>query len=301
MDWSLCAWCGKDFERREVPAAAIEALPQAREATGRIAAPGGASPTTATAPAALPSAVGQPGPNRSQARPAGSSIPAPRRIRCPSVELARRTARPGTGRDRRRPRRACRRRRRADRPLGRRRPLRSTPPRPTPAPRRRRPATGGHLHVHHRGPRGPGPVRRRLAGHARRPRHDRRRLPVGRGHAPPRSSSSSGLRRSCRSGSSPRRARRASSGERAAGWPIVGPSPFLVFAAGDPGLDPRRLRARRSRSIAVGVPVDGPLGGAAVGRHPGGRLHRAGPAAGRRYRRARLAGDGRPSRSIAWP
>jgi RNA polymerase subunit RPABC4/transcription elongation factor Spt4 len=77
MDWSLCAWCGKDFERREVPAAAIEALPQAREVPGRIAAPGGASPTTVTAPAGLPTALGQPGPNRSQSRPAGPSIPAP--------------------------------------------------------------------------------------------------------------------------------------------------------------------------------------------------------------------------------
>src|SRR6478752_3748535 len=77
MDWSLCAWCGKDFERREIPAAAIEALPQARDVPGRIAAPGGASPTTVTTPTALPSAVGQPGPNRSQARPSGSTIPAP--------------------------------------------------------------------------------------------------------------------------------------------------------------------------------------------------------------------------------
>jgi hypothetical protein len=38
MDWSLCAWCGKDFERRNVPgAAAVEAIPGSREATGRIA------------------------------------------------------------------------------------------------------------------------------------------------------------------------------------------------------------------------------------------------------------------------
>ncbi len=77
MDWSLCAWCGKDFERREVPAAAIEALPQARDVPGRIAAPGGASPTTVTAPAALPTAVGQSGPHLSQSRPATPSIPAP--------------------------------------------------------------------------------------------------------------------------------------------------------------------------------------------------------------------------------
>ena len=35
MDWSLCAWCGKDFERREVPAAAaVDALPRGRDATG---------------------------------------------------------------------------------------------------------------------------------------------------------------------------------------------------------------------------------------------------------------------------
>jgi hypothetical protein len=77
MDWSLCAWCGKDFERRDVPAAAIEALPQSREVSGRIAAPGSTSPTTATAPAALPSAVGLPGSNRAQSRSAGASIPAP--------------------------------------------------------------------------------------------------------------------------------------------------------------------------------------------------------------------------------
>ena len=38
MDWSLCAWCGKDFERREVPAA-IEMLPRDRDATGQNAVP----------------------------------------------------------------------------------------------------------------------------------------------------------------------------------------------------------------------------------------------------------------------
>src|SRR4029077_15778545 len=42
MDWSLCAWCGKDFERREA-AAALGALPHAREVTGRIAATGEAA------------------------------------------------------------------------------------------------------------------------------------------------------------------------------------------------------------------------------------------------------------------
>ena len=34
MDWSLCAWCGKDFERREAPAA-IEAGATRRESTPR--------------------------------------------------------------------------------------------------------------------------------------------------------------------------------------------------------------------------------------------------------------------------
>ena len=76
MDWSLCAWCGKDFERRDVPAAAIEALPQARDVTGRIAAPV-AAPTTATAPTALPAARTQPGTARGQARQGGAAIPAP--------------------------------------------------------------------------------------------------------------------------------------------------------------------------------------------------------------------------------
>jgi hypothetical protein len=37
LDWSLCAWCGKDFERRDVPAAAITPLPGGLEETGRIA------------------------------------------------------------------------------------------------------------------------------------------------------------------------------------------------------------------------------------------------------------------------
>ena len=71
MDWSLCAWCGKDFERREIPAAAIEALPRSRENTARLAATGTESPTTATAPATLPSSVRNPG------RPVAGPIPAP--------------------------------------------------------------------------------------------------------------------------------------------------------------------------------------------------------------------------------
>ena len=41
LDWSLCAWCGKDFERREVAAAAApaETLPVGVEATGRLPTP----------------------------------------------------------------------------------------------------------------------------------------------------------------------------------------------------------------------------------------------------------------------
>jgi hypothetical protein len=71
MDWSLCAWCGKDFERREIPAAAIEALPRSRENAARLAATGTESPTTATAPTAIPSSVRNPG------RPVAGPIPAP--------------------------------------------------------------------------------------------------------------------------------------------------------------------------------------------------------------------------------
>jgi len=71
LDWSLCAWCGKDFERREIPAAAIEALPRSRENAARLAATGTESPTTATAPATLPTSVRNPG------RPVAGPIPAP--------------------------------------------------------------------------------------------------------------------------------------------------------------------------------------------------------------------------------
>ena len=51
MDWSLCAWCGKDFERREVPAAAIQSLPRSRDATGRIAVPMTPLPSSSRGPA----------------------------------------------------------------------------------------------------------------------------------------------------------------------------------------------------------------------------------------------------------
>jgi hypothetical protein len=78
-EWIICPSCRTRL-KRVCPNCSrlvgMEALPQARDVAGRIAAPGGASPTTVTAPAALPTAVGQSGPNRSQARPAGPSIPA---------------------------------------------------------------------------------------------------------------------------------------------------------------------------------------------------------------------------------
>jgi hypothetical protein len=71
MDWSLCAWCGKDFERREVPAAAaVEALPRGRDATDRISA---ASVSTATTATPLPSSVRNQGPARPATTP---TIPA---------------------------------------------------------------------------------------------------------------------------------------------------------------------------------------------------------------------------------
>jgi RNA polymerase subunit RPABC4/transcription elongation factor Spt4 len=74
MDWSLCAWCGKDFERREAPAA-MEALPNSRDATGRIAAPAtsaaAAGAGAGAAPATLPSSA------RPPTRAASGPIPAP--------------------------------------------------------------------------------------------------------------------------------------------------------------------------------------------------------------------------------
>ena len=100
MDWSLCAWCGKDFERREIPAAAaIEALPRGRDATGSDRGDDAArAATAAVAPACRrhrshPVTVrGRPVDRRRSRRP--------RRIRCPSVELVRPAARStidGTG------------------------------------------------------------------------------------------------------------------------------------------------------------------------------------------------------------
>ena len=69
MDWSLSAWCGKDFERREFPAAAMQGLPRPSEAAGILAATG--TEATTAAPTPLPSSV------RSSTRPVAGPIPAP--------------------------------------------------------------------------------------------------------------------------------------------------------------------------------------------------------------------------------
>jgi RNA polymerase subunit RPABC4/transcription elongation factor Spt4 len=82
LDWSLCAWCGKDFERRPVVATNLGALPQSRDATGRIAASGEA-PTTATSSAIRTSV--RPAPASTRSTPSGrpgtarstGSLPAP--------------------------------------------------------------------------------------------------------------------------------------------------------------------------------------------------------------------------------
>ena len=76
MDWSLCAWCGKDFERREAPVAAIAALPASREATGRIDAPG----APATVPAVVPSASSTKG-SASSAKATGTHTSTPSSVR----------------------------------------------------------------------------------------------------------------------------------------------------------------------------------------------------------------------------
>jgi hypothetical protein len=56
LDWSLCAWCGKDFERRDVvPAGMIQSLPSGMEATGRMAAQGGGA--TPAIPASMQQSV----------------------------------------------------------------------------------------------------------------------------------------------------------------------------------------------------------------------------------------------------
>jgi hypothetical protein len=84
MDWSLCAWCGKDFERREAPVAAMAALPASREATGRIEAPAAPenvptvvpSATSTTGSVSSAKATEGQGPHRSSVRSSGPARPA---------------------------------------------------------------------------------------------------------------------------------------------------------------------------------------------------------------------------------
>jgi hypothetical protein len=70
LDWSLCAWCGKDFERREV--AAVEPLPDLEE-TGRLAR--GGERARAGIRAATPRSMARP----TSARPATAQDPLPER------------------------------------------------------------------------------------------------------------------------------------------------------------------------------------------------------------------------------
>ena len=287
LDWSLCAWCGKDFERREVPAAVARPSP---------------APITP-----LPGVDRRDRPPRDDcrrrpgrdrpARRASSAASAPQPRRMPARALSSSRPRPSAAADRRVTADAAS----------------SVPARPTDPARPGRPrlsppapARPG-LHVHHRGPRGPGAVRRRLAGHAPRPRRDRSsaaqaarsgvarvllvvgaRPALGRarrrrrlaGHRAP------GARRS-----SPTRARRRSSCSRAVdrrrrSWPRSSSSA-------------RRSRRRRSPSTARSARSCSVV-------DPGARLRRARPAARRRHRRAVVGGrwasgpDVR-ARAASWP
>ena len=172
------------------------------------------------------------------------------------------------------------------------------PPQPGPP----RPGLG---HVHHRGPGGAGPVRRRLAGDRSsasgsivigadvRRRHAAIVLVVaGLVAAVDRPGRRRGLaghrapcaRRACRT-----RARRRSSSSS----PRSRSRCCAVLVVGLP-------------LAALGIAVDGPLGRLALGRRPGARLHRAHPAARRRHRGARAgrrwASGGRiAAPSASWP
>ena len=86
MDWSLCAWCGKDFERREAPVAAMAALPGSREATGRIDAPA----TPAVVPVVVPASAST---RESASSAQATETPTP----LPSSVRSRGHARPATG------------------------------------------------------------------------------------------------------------------------------------------------------------------------------------------------------------
>jgi hypothetical protein len=73
LDWSLCAWCGKDFERRDVVAAGmIQPLPAGNEQTGRIAAP---ATGTAAIPAAIQRSVRSRGGRQQRPSTAGDPLP----------------------------------------------------------------------------------------------------------------------------------------------------------------------------------------------------------------------------------
>jgi hypothetical protein len=69
LDWSLCAWCGKDFERRDLPASAmtrpaqITPLPGSLDDTGRIPKTAEGGRTTRS--------------SRAVSRPASQPLPSP--------------------------------------------------------------------------------------------------------------------------------------------------------------------------------------------------------------------------------
>ena len=100
MDWSLCAWCGKDFERREIPAAAavVDVLPSDPEATGRIAVPASASPTSPAAPNAAVTALSstaQGDPMSTPTSAAASSLQTPTADQATSTPLPSSVRKPG--------------------------------------------------------------------------------------------------------------------------------------------------------------------------------------------------------------
>ena len=157
-------------------------------------------------------------------------------------------------------------------------------------------ARPGGVDVHHRGPCGAGPVRRRLAGHAARPRGDLHRRAVGwrpdldrhpgGGLPPPDRRAHRG-----RWGAGPR----ATSPRR----PAV-PRPVAVprLRSGDPRLDPGAAR-RRHPDAGRGHPGGRPVRPARVGPAPDDRVRAADPAPRRRHRSTQLGGDGAaPPRSL---
>ena len=81
LDWSLCAWCGKDFERARAVAATLEPLPGGLDATARIAAPRHVRRSGATRPSRPGStALRRPGPAAGALIPPdGEPAPASRR------------------------------------------------------------------------------------------------------------------------------------------------------------------------------------------------------------------------------